>query len=671
MQNSVEKKILIFFPTSPVHISNFVAVSRILEGWRTLGVSYSPMNSHIPGLNEAFEKNGFEYVIVNNASFLSGLLPEETSLVLIGAVHEICAIELFIWAKQRSIPVAAIEEVAQLSLNNSEIYNYNLPFDRLFVPSRKEYELARSLGHRAESIRISGALPGISPRHISGTSIRREAAPKIGIPDDKPLLVYTTSPLRHRLAIHSKDDLAFRIAVLKQISHGNQEGRWRIVVKLHPNEDVDRERARIQGIISDAIVLGREIQISDLLGLASLVINRGNSQTALEAVLTGCPLIVVACGVKTIFHEDGGAFIAESTDEIPALIRRVEAGEKPDARQLKEHNFYEPSEGSAQSIAGELESITGANTPLSTQGWKWTVKTLLFHGFLRRAKELCMEMHSADPFIGATSKALTLELDEKYDDAINSWRACSTYDPSWYFPYYQMAHMHCTLGDYDLAIQAAKKCISFHPVYYRIWHKIPMTILQSIALRRMARLDDALHCMTTLKHYNILDIVPEILIELGIIYHEIGDMHNSERYIDNAITLLIMHPLSYEIDRKFWEKSANFYYVNKQYIKASTCFRLLSNIDNSNELYAKLIDSLINSRDIYLIHSTSINMLRNIKHNNINIKSLLKYIINTRIIYTNLNHTQKARHIFQYSLYIIYIFINKYFAYISKHNNRG
>ncbi|MGD9504995.1 MAG: tetratricopeptide repeat protein [Syntrophobacteraceae bacterium] len=657
MSNSDKRKILIFFPTSPVHISNFKAVSEIMEGWRMIGLSHSPMNRYIPGLNEAFEKNGFEYIIVDDASSLNSLLPEETSLVLIGAVHEICAIELFIWAKQKLIPVAAIEEVAQLSLNNSEIYNYNLPFDRLFVANRKEYELFRSLGHPAESIRISGLLPGISPRSIRETCMREEAAPKIGIPDDKPLLIYTTSPIRHRLAIHSKDDLAFRIAILKQINYGNKARRWRIVVKLHPNEDVDRERARIQEIIPDAIVLGREVQISELLALASLVVNRGNSQTALEAALTGCPLLVVACGLKTIFHEDGGALIAENPDELPALIRRVEAGEKPDTRQLKEHNFREPPAGSAQSIAGELEHIAGASTPLSPQGWAWTVKTLLFHGFLRRAKNLCIETHNDDPFTEATGKALTLELNGKLDDAIRLWRECSAHDPSWYFPYYQMAHMHCALGDYNPTIEAAKKCIALHPAYYRIWHEIPMTILQSITLRRMGRVDDALHCITALKKYNIIDIIPEILIELGLIYYEIGNIHNSKKSIDNAILLLIIYPLSYEIDKSFWEKLADFCYTNRLHIQASICFRLLSHVNNSSESYARLIYSLINLRNIRTIHLSSINMTHNMKINNININYILKYTLSTKVIHANHKFTQRLKLILKYFSYMIYIYL--------------
>lgn len=596
-----------------------------------IGLSHSPMNRYIPGLNEAFEKNGFEYIIVDDASSLNSLLPEETSLVLIGAVHEICAIELFIWAKQKLIPVAAIEEVAQLSLNNSEVYNYNLPFDRLFVASRKEYELFRSLGHPAESIRISGLLPGISPRSIRETCMREEAAPKIGIPDDKPLLIYTTSPIRHRLAIHSKDDLAFRIAILKQINYGNKARRWRIVVKLHPNEDVDRERARIQEIIPDAIVLGREVQISELLALASLVVNRGNSQTALEAALTGCPLLVVACGLKTIFHEDGGAFVAEDATEIPALMRRVEAGEKPDTRQLKENEFYEPDAGAAHFIANGLKDIADVKLPLSPEGWEWVAKTLLFHGIFHIAKELSRQAPSGTRLMKAIEEAVAMELGGDYQGASRSWKHCSELDPNWFFPYYQMSHMYLAIRDYNAAITASKMAIALHPPYYREWHDIPMRIIQSSSYRMMNKVELAHKCLAPLMESDPSTMLPELTVEFGFVYISLGMIDEAMGMVSHTINILDQHSFNKIIDSIMWHRITLLFYAICNSIPIKYLNNTLSLNPNNSTTYLDWIFNIIHCDNINFISA-----LRKMNAHTTKSNNKTEYIIALMLLFYNI-----------------------------------
>jgi hypothetical protein len=104
-------------------------------------------------------------------------------------------------------------------------------------------------------------------------------------------VVYTTSPLRSRAAIHNKDDWSFRQSVLQQLATASQRTGRRTIIKIHPNEDLESEREHIQKIIPNAIVIGRETAIDELFSVTGVLVNRGNSQTCLDAVLRGIPTV--------------------------------------------------------------------------------------------------------------------------------------------------------------------------------------------------------------------------------------------------------------------------------------------------------------------------------------------------------------------------------------------
>src|SRR4030095_12575009 len=143
-----------------------------------------------------------------------------------------------------------------------------------------------------------------------------ESLTKLGIADGKKPIVYTTSALRGRLSLHNKDDLHFREAVLTQIAAASRRCGRPAVITLHPHEDLTASLEYIQKIVPDAIVLGREINMDELFSVTGVLVNRGNSQTCLEAVLRGIPTVVAACGLKTVFHDDGGACVVDELSKV-------------------------------------------------------------------------------------------------------------------------------------------------------------------------------------------------------------------------------------------------------------------------------------------------------------------------------------------------------------------
>lgn len=135
-----DSPLILYYPTSPVHVRDLKLVARKLPGWRHQAIVYNPLARIAPGIVAALQTEGVDSITLDHHPNLPKLLPSDTAVLVLGAVFEPFALELFALAKQRGIPVVAIQEVAQLALNQNDINNYDAPFDRLFVASTDEYQ---------------------------------------------------------------------------------------------------------------------------------------------------------------------------------------------------------------------------------------------------------------------------------------------------------------------------------------------------------------------------------------------------------------------------------------------------------------------------------------------------------------------------------------------------
>jgi tetratricopeptide (TPR) repeat protein len=575
-----QNKTLLFFPTSPVHIIHFTLIMEKLKDWNFVGVVFSFMK-YIPGIKENFARYGINNIEIEETGSLSSRLPDKISLVLIGAAFEPGALELFVWAKLRQIPVIAIEEVAQLSLNDLDMNNYDLPFDRLFLASNREYQLSRQIGYPDAMLKISGLLAN-DLIHLSSEKIDPEdIKDRIGIPSDKKVLVYTTSPIRHRLAVHNKDDSDFRKKVLYSIKYATANHMWSVVIKLHPNENVKKEKQYIHEIIPDAIVLGREINILDLFVITDALVNRGNSQTALDAALTGCPTIIISHGLHTVFHDFGGAFIAENTDGISAALSDIEKGEIPDTTRLRENLLYLPSEGVATYIAQEIVKLATQNTSLTSEQWEWVVKTFLFHGLLDRAKDICTHLSKRTKLLDVVEQALTYHSDSNFPLAVEAWEKCKSLDKVWYVPYYELAHIYTSLGTANLAIDNAQKAIEFHPPYHRLWHEIPMRIIVSSCYRMRNQINTAWKALDPLIKQGTADIMPELLIEEASLFLKDNNKYRCMTALEKAICLLEQYPIPW-LDGEFYQRAGIAYKDCSEFNKAFECFEKAIRLNPKN-----------------------------------------------------------------------------------------
>jgi tetratricopeptide (TPR) repeat protein len=576
MTQQPNSPLLLFYPTSPIHVRDLQQVIRKLLGWRCIAIVYQPLARVAPGIGAALSEQGIDSIEIYQESEFEKQLPHDTAILALGAVFEPFALDLFTWAKLRHIPVIAIQEVAQLALNQFDINNYDAPFDRLFVASPDEYRRFLDLGYPSEMLSVSGLLANDrfdANQNILGND---ELLLKIGITDGKKPIVYTTSPIRGRLSLHNKDDLHFREAVLTQIASASRKTGRKAVIKLHPNEDVKAAQERIWKVVPDGIVFGREINMDNLFAVTGILVNRGNSQTCLAAVLRGIPTVVTACGLKTLFHDDGGAYVVDELSKLSDAIERADIEGPIDASRVKAKHFFLPPDGVAGFIAKEISKLLSDPQPATENTWNWLIKTMLFVGRHDRALALCKTLQPRSPWQALVHDALQAHAEERIEDSIAYWVNCAQLDPQWYFPHYELAHAFQATRQFDKAIEHAHKAIELHPPFHSLWHEIPMRVVIMASHRQMDDISRANSELKLMEDRGLVDFVPELLIEKAGQLSTTNDrLDEAAQCLDNAHRQLIGYPVNETTDLHLSERAA-FQYLKVAKRYAATGYRARS-----------------------------------------------------------------------------------------------
>lgn len=567
--------LLLFYPTSPVHVSDLERVLDRLPGWHCAAIFYQPLNRVAPGIDEAIRLSGkMSCITLDEKSTWESNLPATTKALMIGAAFEPFALELVAWAKLRQIPVMAIEEVAQLALNQYDINNYDAPFDCLFVASPDERRRFLDLGYPADILRLSGLLANdrFNQEHTGRSASLFDA---LGIPAGSKPIVYTTSPFRSRLALHNKDDQEFREQILNELANAARRTSRKVVVKLHPNENLENNRQFIKKHISNAIVIGREISMHELLPVSGVIVNRGNSQTCLDAVLRGVPTVVAACGLRTLFHRDGGAYIVEHIDTLASSIEDALTRGPLDRDKVNTKYFYLPPDGVASYIAEEITRISAKPTESDEHSWQWLIKSMLFVGRLDRALALAEKLPSYSAWQDLVRRALHAHGEHRTADTIRLWNESAALDPTWYFPHYELAHGYRAIGQYEKAIEHADKAITLHPPFHSLWHELPMRVVVMAALRSTGKLAAANMELRNLADRGLVEIVPELLIEAAAQHGAFPDQTQAaENCLDKALEQLRLFPGEAQADGQILARIASQHIdLAKIYVDRNELFR--------------------------------------------------------------------------------------------------
>lgn len=256
--------------------------------------------------------------------FLSTAHPNPLRLHL---VHE---------AVKRNIPVISIEEVNQLALNNGIINHYFLPLDYLGVPSNIEKDRFVELGVPKEAIMVTG-WPFFDYNATLEDHRYFDLRKKYNLqPGKKSCLLVLGSLKEHDMvSLESRD---IRREILDIVSRGLPAESYQLLIKPYPTE-TEPELQGIRKQVPDAVLLDPKLPIEPLLAQTDLVVNRGNSQVTLLALLRKKPLIVVPVGLNTIFHGHLDSIISNSSSEFRRLLVDHSRGERKDYDKILSHHF--------------------------------------------------------------------------------------------------------------------------------------------------------------------------------------------------------------------------------------------------------------------------------------------------------------------------------------------
>jgi SAM-dependent methyltransferase/tetratricopeptide (TPR) repeat protein len=590
--------LLLFYPTSPVHVSDIRLLMRKLPRWHCKAILYNPLGRVAPGIDDALESYKIDHIDLDGDAGLEEVLPADANVLVLGAAFEHFALDLFAWAKRRNLAVMAIEEVAQLALNRLDINNYDAPFDRLFVASPEERRLFLQLGYPPEMLRVAGLLAN-DRLATRDPQLDASILDRLGIIDGKKPIVYTTSPTRSRLALHNKDDWAFKAAVLAQVAGAARRVGRRAVIKLHPNENLEIETNKIKSIAPDAIVVGREMGVEHLFPVIGVLVNRGNSQTCLDAILRGIPTVVVACGLRTLFHDEGGAYVVEEVGNLGKAIETALTQEPPDSSGVRRTHFYLPPGGVACSVARDIELAAERSWPAQEPSWNWLIKSMLFVGRHDRALALCEQLNPAAPWQERVRLALRAHAEARLQDAIDAWVECSAGDPSWFFPHYELAHGFLASGQPKQAIDHAQTAIRLHPPYHTLWHELPMRVVIMASLRGLGDAGSAGRELEALKKRGLVEIVSELLIEAAAQYCSLDNrLATSEQCLEKALEQIESYPVHPAADGDIKERAAwQYFEVLKRWAdvgelgRSFTCLQRLTQWAGRDEAWRERIVS--------------------------------------------------------------------------------
>lgn len=331
-------KIVLFYPTGIVHYRNLEILKKNLPGFK-FRVIVEPWvkeraaevldnigpEDRVPVENDRVPEKVWQGHI--DILFLSMAYPNSFRLYLVDE------------AAKRNIPVIAIEEVNQLALNDGIINHYFLPLDYLGVPSEVEKEKFMELGLSEDELMVTGwpffnKEAALAPKRMVEDSRKKQF--QIPGESEKKYCLLVLGSLKEQDMV-SLETWRVRQKILETVSGGLPED-YRLLIKPHPIE-TESGLEEIRKQVPDVVLLDPKYPIEPLLAKADVVVNRGNSQVTLLAMLQDKPVIVIPAGLKTVFHGTMDSIIANSALEFNRILEHYSRGQKQDYQKVLNIHF--------------------------------------------------------------------------------------------------------------------------------------------------------------------------------------------------------------------------------------------------------------------------------------------------------------------------------------------
>jgi hypothetical protein len=294
------------------------------------------------------------------------LSPNDFSAVVFSTVQPRPApLNLLHWALRNNLPTFAIEEGNQLALNSGRYCNYLAPLDYLLVASSSEQEHLVSIGTDPERIHVTG-WPFCSSSGAVSVAIRRASKFRLGLNGDAPVAALTLTAYADSGEVEQ-----VRVEQLRMAQEGLGP-EYQLVIKPHPIESMDVLRGFVNQHARRATIIDGGIAIDELLDATDVLLNRGVSQVAFEALLKVIPVVILDVGDRTPFHDSAPDCVAAHSAEVSEVVRRIEESEEAMSLYkgvFEQHIPYTPMQAKRETCAKISSAIKTHKVHLRGEQW--------------------------------------------------------------------------------------------------------------------------------------------------------------------------------------------------------------------------------------------------------------------------------------------------------------
>lgn len=312
-----QKGVILFNPVGSVHIRNLKILQRALPDFHFRAL----LRPCMPWFATHSKRQSFGvdyHTVVEGGPFDDRVFAGNVRAVILSiAMPDIWVIDMAERAHNRSIPLIAIEEVHQLTFNYGAINNYILPVDNLLVASPYEKEQFIKRGQPQNRVDDVGwpFYSGLARTggFSSAIALRRQVCK-----EDQKVATLVLACLDD-FDPSSKETTSVR-ETLMSLAHKGLPENFQLVIKGHPNEPVESIKKFAGAFAPGSFVLGQDQEIHPVLSMTDVLLTRGNTQVAIEALVRSIPVCVIPVGMKTIFHQDYPEAICNTFE---SLLRRV------------------------------------------------------------------------------------------------------------------------------------------------------------------------------------------------------------------------------------------------------------------------------------------------------------------------------------------------------------
>ncbi len=286
-----------------------------------------------------------------SAEDVDACFTDEVEAVVFFAMHpREVPLLLLCGAERRCLPVLAIEESNQLVLNEGKVNNYLLPAHCIMAASEAEKGWMVRQGVPEDRIEVTGWAFHHGSEGQVGIEERLRTRAALGVAGEDRVAVFL--PIGFNVCGENREMRRRQMGWCRRLSRGG----WTVLAKPHPAEPDDFFSEQVRKFAPGMKIVPARVPVEEVIAASDVVLSRGISQTALQALLMGVPVLKLEMGDVSPLDDLPGRYRMRWWSSIGEAARCARKGQdyfRAAEPVLRKHLPHVPSEA-RERISGLL-----------------------------------------------------------------------------------------------------------------------------------------------------------------------------------------------------------------------------------------------------------------------------------------------------------------------------